>query len=65
MQRSAADRSAAIDVKELAVLFSELRSLLDAGYMVSVKLGYLLKFEVKKEELTVACGHKRSTIIKR
>jgi hypothetical protein len=51
----AADQSAAIDVDELAILFSELCSLLDARIKVSIKLGYLLKFEVKKEELTVAC----------
>jgi len=55
LQPSVADKNAAVHIDYLTVLFPELEKLVKAGYKVSVKLGYLLKFRVWKEELTAEC----------
>ena len=49
------DRTAAVPVDRLAFIFPGLRSLVEAGHKMSVKLGYLLRLVIKVEDLTAEC----------
>jgi hypothetical protein len=42
-------------VKELAIIFPSMRSLLEAGYKVTMRYGFIFEFKVTLEELTVDC----------
>ncbi|KAI4669662.1 uncharacterized protein J4E88_009944 [Alternaria novae-zelandiae] len=50
-----ADSSAAIQPRDLALLFPGIQKLITAEYRVTVKLGYHLKFKVVSEEMTEEC----------
>ncbi|KAI4643299.1 uncharacterized protein J4E79_011239 [Alternaria viburni] len=55
VRRAMADSSAAIQPRDLALLFPGIQKLITAEYRVTVKLGYHLKFKVVSEELTEEC----------
>jgi hypothetical protein len=47
-----ADKSAAVPMVSISIIFPELRDFIKAGYEVTMKTGYMLKFRVNVEGLT-------------
>jgi hypothetical protein len=52
LNRQAADKSAAVPMASISIIFPKLRYLIKAGYEDTMKIGYILKFRVNVEELT-------------